>query len=245
MLSEIRNLILADGGIAPVLLGTQGVSPNQHEGRSGWTFAKYIANTSDGSYNNIFWDTSIEDNNFKKYMADHNFSGDIDYCVIYLGFNDITSVTGSGDASDANLDVIISNAKNLIDDILSSTHGYPNCKIILVFPTLFPIDRTSWASHYSDTTGNLIDLRHKRNMFLYYQKLITNFDNGTYNQNVSVCASSFWMDRSNSFQSFKILSRNRSMRDTTKESYISDVHPSNVGYYYLADAIYSHLRALF
>ena len=42
VVTEMRNLIVNDGGITPLLIGTQNASPNRHEGRGGWSYTQFL-----------------------------------------------------------------------------------------------------------------------------------------------------------------------------------------------------------
>lgn len=230
--AEIGDEIDADGGFDRTFIGTQGTSPNEHEGYSGDTWADFNASGSP------FWIGGQLD--FQQYMTDNHSGAEIDYAVIQLGINDVHGATADGTAmTAAELSAIMAHSDAVVDALLSSTGGYPDCQIIIV-PATFGADDWSGigGGGYSDYIVPL-----KQAVDDYNQEIIDTYDAGAYAANVDVCLAGLWVDRTHGYAY-----TNDSVRpfghDTT--GYIWDyaqfTHPDAEGYLLFADAIYSHLR---
>lgn len=114
------------------LLGTRGVvgSPNQHEGRGGWTAEMYMysqSNTS-GSVINAFFNPSptVNQFDFDYYMKQQGYSG-VDFVVIQLGINDIFSYKND----DSDFQLAISNFVTNIRAMVSSIRNASGANVII------------------------------------------------------------------------------------------------------------------
>jgi lysophospholipase L1-like esterase len=118
------------------LLGTNGTGDNKNEGRSGWSAADYCGQSERGRTQNPFYNSSIEQFDFSKYMTDQSYSG-VDFVVVQLGINDLYNVEMS-DAKNA----VNSLEENIIEIITSIKAYNENQKIIINLPTPCTSDST-------------------------------------------------------------------------------------------------------
>jgi lysophospholipase L1-like esterase len=230
LVTEIRDLIVADGGFTPTLLGTQGITPNFHEGHPGWTWNSFT--TAYGGQNPFFYGGRID---FQHYMNANGFTGNIDYCYIQLGINEMFT----SELSQAQIDAIINKAKSFCDTLLDASYGYPNCKIIIGYEPPSALSLDAFSTNYGASRNWIAYLR---NMRLYYETLLADFDNGAYDGNVWFCPAGLWVDRE---YGYPTVNENVSARQATPIIIQSNfVHPSISGYKQMADAIYSIIRAI-
>lgn len=228
--TELRTLITTDGGITPLMLGTKGTNPNRHEGIAGATFNTFITSSSP------FWVSGRND--FKAYLtANSNFGGTntIDFAIIQLGINDVIS----GFKTQSDITAIINQAKALIDSILNASYGFPSCKVILAMPPICGNTSNGFADNYGAVTQRQ---QFENNMRLLWENMITAFDNGAYNTQVTLCASGLWVDRTYGYALADVAISARVA--TTEKRHTNAVHPTTSGYQQIADAWYSTLRFL-
>ena len=106
------------------LLGTQGISPNLHEGRSGWSAKDYCTKANISTVNNPFWNPTTEKFDFSKYMTDQDYSS-VDFVIINLGGNDLYNADPDDDEK---ITQTVGYILEIIDSILAFNN---NQKIIL------------------------------------------------------------------------------------------------------------------
>ena len=104
------------------LLGTQGTSPNLHEGRFGWSLYEYCTRAT----NNPFYNPTTQKFDFSYYMTTNEYDV-VDFVVIQLGINDLYTKNIGYDVS-----VPLAYYTEIIDSILAWN---PDQKIILNLPT--------------------------------------------------------------------------------------------------------------
>lgn len=108
------------------LLGTRGTSPNNHEGRSGWSASAYCTKASQDGVTNPFYNDGFD---FSYYMTQQGYSAP-DFVIIQLGINDLYN------ASIENADSAINSAVGYLTEIIDSILEYnTDIKIILNLPT--------------------------------------------------------------------------------------------------------------
>lgn len=108
-------------------IGTQLENGYRNEGHSGLSWEDYTYNPLSTTYGrpevttNVFWNSSTSKLDFKKYMTDNGFSGNIDYLVVLLGWNDYLALNRS-------VSTIGTTCKLFLDALHTD---YPNCKVLL------------------------------------------------------------------------------------------------------------------
>ena len=202
-------------------IGTRGTTPANHEGRGGWASGSYLAYSDGLSLGpNPFWNTATSRNDFVNYMSVNGFTGAIDVCVIFLGWNETTTT------------VTLANFKTLIGQIRAD---YPNCKFVIVGLQSPSIE--GMADNYSTNTAhwnpiNINRIINKKNQeyedmcldplysgFCFYAPVKPHFQHETGYPTASVATSK---------------------RDATLVTLQNNgVHPNQLGYYQIADAIYA------
>ena len=93
------------------LLGTQGTSPNNHEGRSGWSAKQYCIQSA----NNPFYNDGFD---FSHYMTNQGYSS-VDFVVVQLGINDLFNAYINFEDSDTAIDTTLGYLCDIINSILS------------------------------------------------------------------------------------------------------------------------------
>lgn len=231
--TELRTLINNDGGFTPLFLGTQGSSPNLHEGYGGYSYSNFIGTSSP------FYDgTRI---NFKNWMSTHSYFGGsdiIDFVVIQLGVNDVSSLLVETPLyiKVNGIVTIINNIKTLVDSILDATYGYPSAKIILNLPPISGNTKDGYAAIGSGDTKQNRELLIR----MLWEKMIEEFDENTYSAQIRLGISGLMVDRTYGYQ--RSLA-NVSARETSQSyEHINSVHPYDSGYKQIADAFYSAIR---
>lgn len=116
MLAEEELVPLLSGNLTEVsidaqFMGTQGEDPYNHEGRGGWTVAKYL---SDGESPFVF----DGEYNFSEYMKQQDIQS-VDYIFIVLGINDFLSLDFAINDSEleGTIEETLKNYHTLIDGI--------------------------------------------------------------------------------------------------------------------------------
>ncbi len=126
---KMLDLASADG-YSLTLLGTRGTagSPNQHEGRGGWTAKMYVNNASNtsGSVVNTFYNPEKSTFDFSYYMSQQGYSS-VDCVFLQLGINDMFSANSDSQANASKSEYI-----SYMESIVRNIHSYDeNIKIIL------------------------------------------------------------------------------------------------------------------
>ena len=181
----------------------------------------------------------------KAYMAANGMTeGTLDYATIMYGINDISdwgaNRIGQYEASRSKIEGIVSEAKALVDEIVSN---YPEARIIMVLEPTTCACQDGWALWAGGQTKRTSMQEMEKAAKMLRKELIAAFDAGRYSANVTVNAAGLWCDRKYGFPFYlgKVSSR---QNDTVKEVFIECVHPSDVGYGQIADSIFSTIKYL-
>ena len=237
IVSAVYDLIDADGGADVQMVGsiTRTSAPDWHVGISGRTW-KWFASHADSP----FWHNARID--FQEFVADSTYATGVDYVVFQLGYNDIwgwlereaySPLTG------ADLDAITDYTKAMIDTLANATYGYPDAEVIIGLPGFGAGDMSAFGDDYG---ARSIDTFLK-NLRLYQNRMIAEFDAGAYASNVDVCAAGTFVDRKYGYTFSQSAVSSRS--DSTVSVYNNFLHPNAEGYAQYGDAFYSHLRQRF
>ncbi|WP_392454803.1 SGNH/GDSL hydrolase family protein [Chryseomicrobium aureum] len=148
-------------------LGTLGASPNNHEGRSGWTAKNYLENASIGATVNAFLNPATSTFDFSYYMSNSSIAVP-DYVVINLGINDVFSLT-TDEAVNAEIELI----KSRYDTMIASIKAYSSTIKIGIAVTIPPnYSQDAFGKAYNSGQTRT---RYKRNNMLWVRKLIASF----------------------------------------------------------------------
>lgn len=241
LVSTLYNQFTTDAGGQLTFLGTSGTGNYQHEGYDGWTHEDFA--TSNGG-SNPFWDgTEV---NFQWYMSEEGFVGDIDYCVIQLGINDMWSDIGNADVTDAQLSAIGANLNVILDAMLDADVGYPGCQIIISLEPIGAGDLTAIYTMYTASQGKHW-WRYERNMMKWWRYVILNYDLDAFDARVSVCAANLGVDRDIMYGFDDTPDKRISSRSLAYDQqwwHTDYLHPYSFGYHAMSDNLYGHLRHL-
>lgn len=226
---EVWDLLDADGDCTINHIGTRGGTGNEHEGRSSWSWYRYLQGDDYANRSNAFWNTDDDCLDFQWYCKQNGYDG-IDYMLIALGTNDVTQGT-TAYRTFASLSTIISRAKQFVDILLSEDRGFPNCKvgIGLIGPGAdygYLISTSMYTFRKSANTLN--------------QLYMETFDNGAYHKNVTCFSHGMMTNRKYAFPySDEPISDRYS---ETSRTITNSVHPSARGYQAWADGYYNMIR---
>ena len=218
-------------------VGTGGVTPNNHEGISGWTVDFFVNKGVDHNLpdvTNPFFNPASSKFDFSYYMTN---SGVVvpDYVVINLGINDCFNFTDDT-ALNAKIDEIIDD----YDYIISSIQAYNaaiKVGIALTIPPNYNQDAFGKAYSCGQTRW-----RYKHNNWLFVKRLIDDYDNQTTN-GIYVIPIHTNLDTvyNMGLEDTKVNARNT----ITYSSPIANggVHPVESGYWQIADVYYYWLKS--
>lgn len=219
---ELYKLLQEDGDVTTInMIGTQGRSPYKHEGRGGWDFSKFISSSSP------FYKNGKLD--FKEYLKSVNPElTSIDIIIMSLGTNDIGG--GNKYADVATISSTIEKAKILIDAATNAETGFPDAKVVVGMPAV----GSPFMSLYS--------LQFKMSAHLLNEALVSTFDNGIYNPNVTCVAHGAYIDRINSYEHTQ--SNVTEYNEQQVSIYTNLLHPSAAGYKQFGRGYYGKVRAI-
>lgn len=205
-------------------IGTKTDGSYKNEGNSGYSWEDYAYAPDDSAHGrpevttNPFWNSTLGKLDFKKYMTDNSFTGDIDYAVIMLGWNDWLALL-------RDVDTIIATAKIFVNALHTD---YPNCKILLCglnTTSPYPCSKTEMEIYtVNDFILRLSDA---------YDNKIAN--DATYSSYVRYVPITACFDAEYGMQHSQLPANSRT---TETIKYCTDqVHPASNGYLQMADTI--------
>lgn len=209
-------------------LGTQGTAPNNHEGRSGWTFAKYFSTT------NPFLNPQTLDFDAAYYFANSGVTKP-DWFFINLGINDFFANTTDGGV-DSNITSCLGYCDDMIESVLAAS---PNTKIGVCITIPPNSSQDAFGKAYNcDQTRD----RYKRNNLLWANALISHYE-GQENNGVYLVPIFTNLDTVYNMGLETIPVNSRS--SVTYQTPIGNggVHPSDSGYWQIADIYAAFIKA--
>lgn len=224
-ITEGVGYVSATGDSAPLSAGTLSIS-------SGVGDASITFSSSEADSANPFWEADTGQLDFKQYV-DVYMNGSCDVIYFLLSWNGQT-------AGRTDFTSMISTAKTLVNHIHSE---YPNCQIKIMGLQLPSLNGGMGANYgatgtgYSDTYGMVITAL---NLNKAYQAWCNEVGYSEYMEFVSV---SVQYDSENNMPESSKTVNTRSMK--TELIGTNGVHPSNEGYYQIADAVYRNFVASF
>ncbi len=120
-----------ENGKKLTLLGTRGVAPNLHEGRSGWTTSDYCDLAKKDTLSNPFYNDGFD---FSYYMSTMGYQK-VDYVIIQLGINDMKSMTLENYSSQAPLEKLSS--------MVSSIKEFNESTTVIIGATIPPSENVA------------------------------------------------------------------------------------------------------
>ena len=233
--SEVKDLLDKESGINPTFIGHKISSVNSS--------VRNCADSGQGyryPLNQFNSAGSVE-----SYAANNGLTqGVIDIATIMYGINDLSDWgqynIGQFEISISKVNTILSNAKELVDAIVSA---YPNCKIVMVIESTTCANQDGWAYWEGNQTKRHSMLEMEKAQKYLRKRIIKEFDNSKYSSNVILSSAGLWCDRLYGFPYIigKVSSR---CSAKTKEIFQECVHPFDDGYKQIADGIFSTIEGI-
>lgn len=214
-------------------LGTRGTSPNNHEGRSGWTFAKYFTTPGDDSVMNPFYNPDTQTFDASYYFTNSGVSIP-DWFFINLGINDTFGL-----ADDSALANTIVKLNDYCDQMVTSLRAVaPNTKIgvCLTIPPNYSQDAFGKAYKCGQTRK-----RYKRNNVLWVQNQIERYD-GREAENIYLVPIYTNLDTKYNMGMEQIQHNKRNTEKYASPIGNGGVHPVESGYWQIADIYWFFLK---
>lgn len=209
---EFQSRLMADGFDEVALVGSQIADTAKHEGRAGWGYGSFLAE----SESNPFWNPATSAIDFANYMAGLGLPGQtIDCCVILLGWNE------SGVQEEQ-----FKNNINAFCSALRST--YPNCQIMFVGLQIPSID--GLGANYGTTWHWKEKCDFVHNLDRWYRDIASSMEGVKV---VQLCG------QFDAEYNMPAAARQVNKRNPAQETCgTNGVHPNEYGYLQIADAVY-------
>lgn len=213
--------------------GTRGVSPNNHEGRSGWTFAKYFTDPGNDSVANPFYNPTSKTFDAAYYFANSGMAIP-DWFIINLGIND-TFGLATDDALNNTISILNGYCDNMIASLKAAA---PNMKIgvCLTIPPNYSQDAFGKAYKCGQTRN-----RYKRNNVLWVQNQIERYD-GRESENIYLVPIYTNLDTKYNMGMEQIQYNKRNTETYASPIGNGGVHPVESGYWQIADVFWFFLK---
>ena len=222
-------------------LGTRGTAPNNHEGRSGWSWDTYFTKESvtytdgRGTVYNPFYNPNTQTFDASYYFANSGISKP-DFFIVNMGINDVFGFT-SDSAYESGVTTILERAENAVQSVLDATTTTKVCACLTIPPN-HSQDAFGKAYNCSQTRN-----RYKRNNTLWVDALMNLFKDREseriYLIPINACLDTVY---NMGMETLPVNARNT---DITYQSPISNggVHPVESGYWQIADVYTAFIKA--
>lgn len=223
-----------DGDVMDItLLGTKGDGRNCHEGVSGWRISDYTTAEGRDGIANVFWNPEIKQFDFSYYMKQQGYEC-VDYVFIVLGINDLFGISGE-DLTEPFKEMILH-----LQAMISSIHRFnAHIKVGLALTIPPGNDQDSFGKAY----GVMHTLwEYKKKVFLW-NKTLSNVFTGQEEGNIYLVPIHTNLD---TYYNMGLEVEQVNKRsDQTRVSITANgsVHPSEAGYWQLADVYYYFIKA--
>lgn len=222
-------------------LGTIGTSPNNHEGRSGWTLNDYFTKESitypsgdpRGTIYNAFYNPATQTFDAAYYFANSMVSQP-DWFIINMGINDMFGYT-----SDDALQNQIETCLDYLDSMVTSIKGVSANIKIGICVTIPP-------NHSQDAFGKAYACGQTRNRYKHNNAVWANALINAYKESSDVMLIPIHTNLDTVYNmGMETIPVNARNTDITYESPIGNggVHPAGVGYWQIADVYTAFLKA--
>ncbi len=226
MMGELARLF-STNNMKVTFVGTKGTPPALHEGITGWTFANFLTSpASPFVFNGTF--------DFAQYLATNKITlAPNDWVMVNLGINDIFAIPG-GPASGAAVANVYSNLTTLVSGIKSVV---PTARIGVCLTIPPPALQDGFGYVYGDLR-TVPEYRGVQDVWI--AKILQGFDGGAVPQ-VSLIPINANLD---TFNNYPLINVPVNARNPGVTFQVPDngVHPAPVGYYQIADTLFSFLK---
>lgn len=209
---------LADGSLT--LYGTQGTSPNNHEGHSGKTYSWFENDATsplvDGSGNV----------DFTGYLSDNSFP-DPDFVTLFLGINDLFGANHT--TIETSINNVISYADSIIANIKDATTDRAIIGLAMITPPAYNQD--AFGTNYD----NYQTWKVKRNYHRFNERLKAYYGTGGSGEqgNVYLIPVYLGLDTEHNYPTTNAQYNARNSSTYIRQT--NGVHPATSGYYQIAD----------
>lgn len=179
---------------------------------------------------NPFWFSGAVD--YPQYLTANGLATP-DFVAIMLGINDVF-----GQASDTGATSIATTRLNQLDTLITSIKAVNGTiKVLLCIPTP-PANQDAFGKNYlvGDTSW-----RHKRNMLLWAQSMITKYSGQEANR-IYLVPTNVALDTVNNYPTETVAVNSRNATTVVRQS--NGVHPATSGYQQIGDAIFYAVKAI-
>jgi lysophospholipase L1-like esterase len=216
-------------------LGTRGTSPDNHEGRSGWTFDKYMSSQNDAAgVTNAFYNPTTHKFDASYYYTNSGIAKP-DYFFINLGINDMFSKETDAQAKQT-IDTIIGYCDYMIASIQAAQ---ASTKVVLCLTIPPNYSQDAFGKDYGCGQNRN---RYKRNNILWVQSMIEEYEDRE-DEGIYLCPINVALDTkyNMTLETIPVNARNT---DITYQSPIGNagVHPNATGYWQIADVYKAFLK---
>ncbi|WP_409346211.1 SGNH/GDSL hydrolase family protein [Paenibacillus sp. MBLB4367] len=222
---ELLRLTEADP-LELALAGTQGASPNVHEGRSGWKVESHY----EGGESTFQFDGTFD---FVKYMHANGFGG-LTHVGITLGINDVFLCL-----DDDEVQRIMDREMPMLEAMVRGIKQYDAGIMIGIMLNIPPSrEQHGFGLLYGTKQSRR---RYKRNIFLWNRELTNRFGSREA-EGIALVPINVNLDTANNMPLVWEAVNSRNSKQILRKC--DDVHPAVEGYYQLADVIYYWLKTL-
>ena len=208
----------------PIFWGTQGTSPNNHEGHGGWSTTTFLTDGVSPLMNNGVLDIS----NYRSVLG---LTSNFDFVSFMLGVNDCFT----DELSDTEINQIVNNYKLILDSFITDS---PDARLFVQLPTIDSNTSDGWADNYGAVSSKV---EYQKNIWKLRELMLNEFDSQNYNDNVLLGYAGITVDR---YYGYPFTSQSVSNRITTQiERHSNAVHPSDEGFSQLGDGMFSMISS--
>lgn len=215
-------------------LGTRGTSPNNQEGRSGWTFEQYFTVASSGDVVNPFYNPDTETFDAAYYFSNSGVKIP-DYFIINLGINDTF-----GYVDDDTLNAVIEKLNARCDAMIASLREVSaemKIGIALTIPPNYSQDAFGKVYKCSQNRN-----RYKRNNVLWVANLINRYDNRE-DEGIYIIPIHTNLDTRHNMGMETVQYNKRNTNTYEQPIGNGGVHPVDSGYWQIADVYWFFLKS--
>lgn len=223
------------------LIGTQGTTPNLHEGRGGWTVARYYEPGATYYADNPFTQLSTDKFSASYYLSNEGLDTP-DIVIWHLGINDVFSLTTDA-AVHSLMDTFLQQLDEMIGvevagDVDSWKESNANITSIVALPISPGYSQDGFGADYNDDQNQA---RYKRNITIAAWRIYDHYK-GSEGDNIFLLPWNVTVDSENNFPT---TTGDTNEHNTTQVADQSDgIHPSASGYKQMGDCAYAALNVL-
>ena len=228
-------------GVQPTMVGTEGTAPNLHEGRGGWSVARYYQPSGADVAENPFVQNAGDKFNAAYYLSSTGQSAP-DIVIWHLGINDVF-----GQSSDAGVNSIMDTFLSRLDEMIGVTvaadvgswkESNANVTTLVAVPISPAGSQDAFGDDYD--TGQYRD-RYKRNITVAAHRIVEHYKNSE-SDNIYLLPWNIVLDPERSFPTTTAATSQYFTDNITRQN--NGVHPATTGYYQMGDCAWAAINVL-